>query len=72
MSFVQTLGLSGAGSWNRCHNESRIFLDLEGFVRCLVGNTISQSAAIDDEINARLAEDSTAFGRLLASVWDRR
>lgn len=37
-----------------------------------LGSTLSRSVVIDDEVNARIAKASTAFGRLHTSVWNRR
>ena len=34
-------------------------------------STLSRAVHIDDEVNARIAKASTAFGRLRGSVWDR-
>ena len=36
-----------------------------------LGSTLSRGVHIDDEVNARIAKASAAFGRLRASVWDR-
>ena len=36
------------------------------------GSTLSRVLHIDDEVNARIAKASTAFGRLPRSIWDRR
>ena len=36
-----------------------------------LGSTFSRVVHIDDEINARIAKASAAFGRLRGSVWDR-
>ena len=36
-----------------------------------LGSTLSRAVHIDDEVNARIAKASTAFGRLHGSVWDR-
>ena len=36
-----------------------------------LGNTLSRVVRIDDEVNARIAKASAAFGRLRGSVWDR-
>ena len=36
-----------------------------------VGITLSSVVHIDDEVNARIAKSSTAFGRLHGSIWDR-
>ena len=36
-----------------------------------LGSTFSRVVHIDDEVNARTAKASTAFGRLRGSVWDR-
>ena len=36
-----------------------------------LGNTLSRAVHIDDEVNARIAKTSAAFGRLLGSIWDR-
>ena len=35
-----------------------------------LGSTLSRVVYIDDEVNARIAKASTAFGRLRGSVWD--
>ena len=35
-----------------------------------LGSTLFRVLHIDDEINARIAKASAAFGRLLGSVWD--
>jgi hypothetical protein len=37
-----------------------------------LGSTLSQNVVIDDEVNARIAKASAAFGRLHANVWNRR
>ena len=37
---------------------------------CL-GGTLSRVVNIDDEVNARIAKASAAFGRLRGSIWDR-
>ena len=37
-----------------------------------LGSTLSRNVVIDDEVNARLAKASAAFGRLHKNVWDRR
>ena len=37
-----------------------------------LGSTLSRNVLIDDEVNARLAKASVAFGRLNKNVWDRR
>ena len=36
-----------------------------------LGSTLSRVVHIDDEVNARIAKASAAFGRLLGSIWDR-
>ena len=36
-----------------------------------LGSTLSGVVHIDDEVNARIAKASAAFGRLRESVWDR-
>ena len=36
-----------------------------------LGSTLPRVLHIDDEVNARIAKASAAFGRLLGSVWDR-
>ena len=36
-----------------------------------LGSTLSRVMHIDDEVNARIAKASAAFGRLRDSVWDR-
>ena len=36
-----------------------------------LGNTLSRVVHIDDEVNARIAKASAAFGRLRGSIWDR-
>ena len=36
-----------------------------------LGSIFSRVAHIDDEVNARIAKASAAFGRLRGSVWDR-
>ena len=36
-----------------------------------LGSTLSKVMHIDDEVNARIAKASAAFGRLRCSVWDR-
>ena len=36
-----------------------------------LGSTLSRIVQIDDEVNARIAKDNAAFGRLCGSVWDR-
>ena len=36
-----------------------------------IGSTLSRVVHIDDEVNARIAKASAAFGRLRGSVWDR-
>ena len=37
-----------------------------------LGSTLSRVVRIDDEVNARIAKASAAFGRLRGRVWDRR
>ena len=37
-----------------------------------LGSTLSRNVVIDDEVNARLAKASSAFGRLYKNVWNRR
>ena len=37
-----------------------------------LGNTLSRVEHFDDEVNARIAKASAAFGRLRESIWDRR
>ena len=36
-----------------------------------LGSTLSRVVHIDDEVNARIAKASAAFGRLRESLWDR-
>ena len=36
-----------------------------------LGSTLSRVVHIDDEVNARIAKASAAFGRLRGSIWDR-
>ena len=36
-----------------------------------LGNTLSRFVHIDDEVNARIAKASAAFGRLRGSIWGR-
>ena len=36
-----------------------------------LGSTLSRVVHIDDEVNARIAKASTAFGQLNGSIWDR-
>ena len=36
-----------------------------------LGNTLSRVVHIDDEVSARIAKASAAFGRLRGSIWDR-
>ena len=36
-----------------------------------LGSTMSRVVHIDDEVNARIAKASAAFGRLCGSIWDR-
>ena len=36
-----------------------------------LGSTFSRVVHIDDEVNARIAKASVAFGRLRGSIWDR-
>ena len=36
-----------------------------------LGSTLSRVVHTDDEVNARIAKASAAFGRLRGSVWDR-
>ena len=36
-----------------------------------LGSTLSRVVHIDDEVNARTAKASAAFGRLRGSIWDR-
>ena len=36
-----------------------------------LGSTLSRVVHIDDEVNARIAKASAAFGRLRGSVWDQ-
>ena len=37
-----------------------------------LGSTLSRCVHIDDEINARIAKASSAFGRLRSTVWERK
>ena len=37
-----------------------------------LGSTLSRTVNIDEEVNTRIFKASTAFGRLRASVWERR
>ena len=37
-----------------------------------LGSTLSRVVHIDDEVSARIAKASAAFGRLRGSIWDRR
>ncbi len=37
-----------------------------------LGSVLSQNATVDDEVNARMAKGSSAFGRLHTSVWKRK
>ena len=36
-----------------------------------LGSTLSRVVHIDDEVNARIAKASAAFGRLRGNIWDR-
>ena len=36
-----------------------------------LGSTLLRVVHIDDEVSARIAEPSAAFGRLRGSFWDR-
>ena len=36
-----------------------------------LGSTLSRVVHIDDEVNARIAKASAAFGRLRGSIWNR-
>ena len=36
-----------------------------------LGNTLPRAVHIDDEVTARIAKASVAFGRLCANVWER-
>ena len=36
-----------------------------------LGSTLSRAVHIDDEVNARIAKASAAFGRLRGIIWDR-
>ena len=36
-----------------------------------LGSTLSRVVHIDDEVNARIAKASAAFGRLRGSIWDQ-
>ena len=36
-----------------------------------LGSTLSRVVHVDDEVNARIAKASAAFGRLRGSIWDR-
>ena len=36
-----------------------------------LGNTLSRVVHIDDDVNARIAKASAAFGRLRGRIWDR-
>ena len=35
-----------------------------------LGSTLSRVVHIDDEVNARIAKASAAFGRLRGSIWE--
>ena len=37
-----------------------------------IGSTLSRVVHIDDEVNARIAKATVAFGQLRGSAWDRR
>ena len=37
-----------------------------------LGSTLSRNIVIDDEVNARLAKASAAFGRLHKNMWNRK
>ena len=37
-----------------------------------IGSTLSRNVLIDDEVDARIAKASTAYGRLRKNVWDRQ
>ena len=37
-----------------------------------IGTTQSRNVLIDDEVDARIAKASTAFGRLRKNVWERQ
>ena len=37
-----------------------------------LGSTLSRNVPIDDEVDARIAKASTAFGRLRKNVWERQ
>ena len=58
------------------YNEPNIFISGQ----CLkavdkftyLGSTLSRGVVIDDEVEARLAKASSAFGRLTSNVWNRR
>ena len=36
-----------------------------------LGSTLPRVVHIDDEVNARIAKASAAFGRLCGSIWDQ-
>ena len=58
------------------YSEPRIIVDGETLKSVddssYLGSTVSTSVNIDSEEDKRIAKASSAFGRLRASVWDRR
>ena len=36
-----------------------------------LGSTLSRIVHIDDDVNAKIAKDNAAFGRLCGSIWDQ-
>ena len=51
-------------------NGQKLQTDVDKFT--YLGSTLSRSVHIDDEIDARIAKASVAFGRLRSSVWERK
>ena len=58
------------------YSEPRIIVDGETLKAVddfsYLGSTVSTSVNIDSEVDKRITKSSTTFGRLRASVWDRR
>ena len=44
---------------------------VDKFTYMYLGSTLSRDVHIDDEVNARIAKASTAFGQLCGIIWDR-
>ena len=55
--------------WAYHHSERSTTASVDKFT--YLGSTLSRVVHIDDEVNARIAKASAAFGRPRGSIWDR-